>query len=196
MKRVIAILLFASACGAPETHPSSQIQWGVLRGAAATFRSARTLLICGDGALRPVGNDALWEWNNARGRHHSMVNSPSCAPRYRFDASLRVVSQPCSAGVAGFHTQSGNHHDITICAGVPRANWIRVMLHEVGHAFGLCDQYSPGNSSQIAFHSNCGWPRSNRPARSVMGGLYSGSPEALTPDDVLGIKYLQAEDGR
>jgi hypothetical protein len=188
MKTIFAALILSS-CGVAN---ESSIQWGALRGFDKRFTllAANTLLLCGDVQLRSVANNALWEWNNARGRHHRLTSSASCASRYRYDASVNVAFNYCNPNVVGYHTQDGNHHNITVCYAAQSSAWRRVLTHELGHGFGLCDQYAAGNASQIAFHANCGWPRSARAERSVMGGLYAGSPEWLTADDVAGIRAL------
>lgn len=182
-----AVLLF-SGCG---NHADSQINWGRLANAGPSFIEANTLLICGDTKLRKQANDALWEWNHARGKSHILANFPSCIKKKNYDASLEVLLSRCAPNVVGWHTQSGNHHVVAICQAAQTNVWRWVMLHEIGHAFGLCDQYNPGNARQIVFHPNCGWPRSRAPARSVMGGLYAGSPSELTQDDIDGIRFLQ-----
>jgi hypothetical protein len=192
MKKLLSFVLLFLSCDSPSSP--SELNWGALDGfnRSQTFLAATTLLICGDQQLRPVANNALWEWNNARGVHHRLFTSPYCERRREYSASVKVGFGSCNRGVVGYHTQSGNHHDITICNGVQMSYWPKVMVHESGHSLGLCDQYSPGFAAQIAFHPNCGWPRSTTPARSVMGGLYEGSPSQLTADDRAGIKALQA----
>jgi len=59
----------------------------------------------------------------------------------------------------------------------------RVVLHEVGHMFGLCDQYK-------AAIQNCA--RTTRPvAKSIM--LDAWSYDALQEDDIEGIRNLEAD---
>ena len=188
MKHLLASLLLVS-CGASQ---SADVSWGALRNfnPQNTLLAADTLLICGDGRLRPVANNALWEWNYARGVYHDVYAEWSCQYRYYYDASLYVKFAACSPNVVGYRSQWNNHHDITICNAATQSNWQKVMTHEIGHGFGLCDQYAAGNAGQIVFHANCGWPRSTTSARSVMGGLYDGSPAQLTPDDIAGIRAL------
>lgn len=189
MKYLIISALFILGCGSANTD--SELYWGRLNSSQPTFINAKTMMVCGPTELRKVANDALWEWNNARGVHHRLMTAVACDRRRLYDGSAKLSFGSCPANVVGYHTQSGNHHDITVCNGVSSVHWFKVMAHELGHAYGLCDQYAPGNASQIVFHPNCGWPRSSSAARSIMGGLYQGSPSQLTQDDIQGIKYLQ-----
>lgn len=191
MKKTLLACILLSGCG---NNSESQVNWGRLANGGPSFIEANTLLICGDSNLRKVANDALWEWNFARGKRHALASYPSCLNKRNYEASLEVLIARCAPNVVGWHTQGGNHHVVAICQSAQTDVWRRVMLHEIGHAFGLCDQYSPGNAGQIEFHPNCGWPRSILPARSIMGGLYSGSPSELTPDDVAGIRFLQGRN--
>jgi hypothetical protein len=187
--KMIPFMLLLVSCGASN---GSRVQWGALDdfNKKETFLAAETLLICGHDKLRPVANDAIWEWNNARGQNHRLTNWASCDNRILYDASVKVGFGYCEPYVVGYHTQDGNHHDITICNGVNKIYWFKVMAHEIGHAYGLCDQYDPSDAGRIVFHPNCGWPRSTAPQRSIMGGLYQGSPDTLTDDDRAGIRFL------
>jgi hypothetical protein len=193
MKKLLVLALLLLSCDSPNSSPS-ELNWGALSGVdrSQTFLVATTMLICGNASLIPVANNALWEWNNARGVHHTLFTSPYCDRRREYSASVKVAFGNCNRGVVGYHTQSGNHHDVTLCNGLDRSYWQRVMLHEVGHAaVGACDTYVPGNAAMIAFHPNCHPYLRTTALRSVMNGLSADSPSQLTADDIAYARWAQ-----
>lgn len=188
---IVPLLLVS--CGSSE----SKVNWGALDGINFnhTFLAAKTILLCGteetDNLLQ-LANNAMWEWDYASGKAHQVYQAWTCQYRKDYDGSVKVSFGYCPNLVVGYHSQVGNHHDITICYAAKESIWQRTMTHEVGHSFGLCDQYAPSNAGTIAFHPNCDKRiRSDKPQRSVMGGIYNGSPAAPTADDVQGIRTLR-----
>lgn len=191
MKYLIISALFILGCGSANTD--SELYWGRLNSSQPTLAEAKNLMLCGsDVLLRKTTNDAIWEWNNARGVHHSLTTQDNCSYRYQYESSLKVAFANCAPRVVGYHTQSGNHHDIYICNITRRVDWKKVMIHEVGHALvGACDTYSPSNPGRIEFHPNCDQYLRTTAQRSVMNGLSANSPENLTADDIAYARWVQ-----
>lgn len=72
------------------------------------------------------------------------------------------------------------------------------MLHELGHAFGLCDLYQDG-SAELGYHSNCSpTHRASEldPNEVMTAGTRPGTARfALTPQDRLGLQKLASRPG-
>jgi hypothetical protein len=193
----IFLLSFLVACSDIKSS-GSELEWGALDGInfSQTFLAAKTILLCGteatDGLLQ-LANNAMWEWDHASGKTHQVYQAWTCQYRRDYNGSVKVAFGDCPSLTVGYHTQTGNHHNITICdKNVRSYAWQGIMTHEIGHAWGLCDQYAPSNAAKIAFHPNCDKRiRSDSPQRSVMGGLYQGSPSVPTKDDITGIRTLK-----
>ena len=69
-------------------------------------------------------------------------------------------------------------------------DYYALSLHELGHAFGLCDQYGSENGTfkDIHMNENCDYKiRSELPPYSVMNAGLRGD---LTDDDKLGVRLL------
>jgi hypothetical protein len=153
------------------------------------------IAVCADAKmLAPVMN-AMRAWATALGRLEHLKLEATCDPA---GASGWVsVVDPVSAQDKA-DCQSDAFADpafkktdfgggIMVCH--PDQEMVGLLIHEVGHLWGMCDQYAD-DTFEVGMHSSCSKVNASASATtSVMNGT---GPKELTPDDVAGIKALAA----
>lgn len=196
---LLVSILGPLACGekAGKVGETSDLMYGFLNNKTAsllTLKPGDKVLVCGTQQenLRELAFVSVKKWSEASGRANLVVEqNESCTNRKQYAASIAVAynGSNCQGNILGYHSQSGQHHDIVSCPLAKSSQGPATMLHEVGHAWGLCDQYDENNAARITFHDNCqSQYKSAAAARSIMGGGYQNSPNGLTEDDFLGIR--------
>ena len=114
----------------------------------------------------------------ANGKSYPIVDFEtfSCPPGTSLDALMNSVSISSPATVQAF--AAAQHLEYTAVF------WstYRLLIHEIGHSFGLCDTYP----SQVHVHCDPAFMSADQPS-SVM---YDSNYFYLTQDDVTGIKAL------
>ena len=191
MKRVITLLviffgiqLLTVSCNSS----LSSTKWGVLQ-----YYSSAVLLkvppkgkvtVCADNSQ--VGNHvskAVLEWATAAGRGGYISSDTECSS----DADLKMTVKAIYSGTAYSSYTIG-----TITYNVNNQNMMTysVMLHEVGHAWGLCDQYQGVNNCNDNVQGHGNWNKENN---SIMS--YGNRFSSLQPDDIAGIRYIVDQPG-
>ena len=190
MRALLLSTVLLVSCGHKSTSDS---EWGKLKGNDPTFMDlapGAKVLICGD--YQKQANNALWEINQIVAREFRVTGAYSCATYRKYQASIQTFQDGyyCrEEGVLGYHTQEAKHHSIVICP-LARGTEAETILHEVVHAWGVCDQYSEVTTAR-AFNSNCDSRfRSKKAGVSIMNAGSSDAPKHLTPDDVLGLRVM------
>lgn len=199
----LIISLVAVGCAKPN---NSTPNYGFL--ATSKFSSYLTLtpsdmvLVCGDDSrgFRKSALQAVRTWSAAAGRNGlRVVDKESCTGWEHFRAGIRAATNGngCGGSVLGYNRrldEAGFHASIVVCPlgwgqlGGAKA----IMLHEVGHSFGLCDQY-PSRPGQpwISFHDNCrSYMKSTNANYSIMNGGSSRASETLTEDDIVALRLF------
>ena len=181
-------LLFSCA---PSSH--SEVQYGQLQSETQNFgflelKPFSSIGICGNKAS--LTQTALQKWLQAAGRDQDLKIINKCDTPYWISVSL---DNTCEPYVLGWHEGNAKTHTIGLCHINQREDneVYTTILHELGHSFGLCDQYSTsqGIFTDKSFHENCSpLIRSKTAEESIMNG--GGEKAELTPDDTLGIRIL------
>ena len=185
----IALSMIISCGTAPE--PTS-LKWGHLKSA----RNALLLKVPPDGNLGICGpyaddvSEAVRTWAAVINRAEQINISDDCRQKIHIKTEAwsharicQLFSLPINCRIVGF--AGGNQ--LVIREDFPLDN--NLVLHEVGHLWGMCDQYR-GNTRD-GWMNNCNqyYRSSQRHGESAMGAAYKGRT-ALTADDIKGIKAL------
>jgi hypothetical protein len=148
---------------------------------------------------------AVREWAAAidREEHLTFVRNDVCGPKAAdtvarvsgYEPSPEQLSAFCKYAVAAATPFDGFDFRIGFCTTHKFSDdiWRKVLLHEVGHSWGMCDQYgevgADGSANKIGMHPRCS-PifRSEKATASIMSATKEAT--TLTPDDTLGIRIL------
>ena len=190
MKRLITLLmvcisieLIATACR-PTT---SETKWGILTDIKTVVLlqvpPKGKVTVCAD--QQQVGEyvaQAVLVWAKEIGRDNYMSSTNDC-DKTNADVTLTVqAASPSECPTAQTYSSLGliqyNSSEYIYSTFAP-------MLHEVGHDWGMCDQYIDGLWNCDRSVQNAWTENSN--GRSVMGGNYKNT---LAEDDIKGIKYI------
>jgi hypothetical protein len=175
-------LLFS--CHAGTGEQDSKVNWGHMGNVRQTFIALPPYShISTCGYRKEFAKEAVLRWAAVIGRDKYLTIDDSCtrgAHRATFhgpDEAQRTGE--CQGGVMGFTDTVSN---VYICYDVKENMLQNIYLHEVGHMWGMCDQYTDGlwNCARL----------NNQNKRSMMGGA-DGKTE-LTPDDIAGMQALAA----
>lgn len=178
---ICVCFLFVYGCDGKSSQ--SKLEWGHLNNIGQQNLILATptdrIAICG---INPeVTSWAVLSWANAIGR--AAVMSRNLIPCGTGGATNTVTVEIANGGDAPAWT-SGT--DVTVNSAMvqtsPNQFYRAIMLHEVGHAWGLCDQY--------ADMGNCDPNNSTQFDDSAVMGSTTEDKQQLTPDDVAGIKAL------
>ncbi len=171
-------------CGRPVQNTESQLNWGVYTNldqvkSSGLLNLAPQSRVCVTGYKAAEVIGAIKKWTDIIGR------TPYLKVEYCFDQSaqriIRLVGPEdsgCAQGIAG---STNTIDQINVCQHYDPGALNHVLLHETGHMWGLCDQYSGGNGCQ-------GGPTN---PNTIMGALIINQPlQQPTPDDIEGIKAV------
>jgi hypothetical protein len=169
---------FLSACGR-DIETESNPSWNTHRAARfanlLTLSPNETVELCGPTNEHvAAGVDAIRQWAEPIGRwgHFRVQDCGSGS-----DLRINIRNSNQYVGLNYLTSNPGLIYTRTGASG----NFLKaLMLHEIGHSWGLCDQYTdPGRE-------NCATNRPPSPGE-VMGGT-NASKIRLTPGDIEGIK--------
>jgi hypothetical protein len=198
--KMIGFFSLITSCA--DKPSESEPYWGHLNYSPnawiANIGPQSTISTCGNYA--DEGAESIKIWAAAIGRASDLkIQTTSCEPQaylspssanhqYEFRTAVTSFEQTyCKENILAF--ASAEMRLVVVCR--PDVNLKGVMLHEVGHLWGMCDQYPIRLSSTgEPLGDNCDpvHRTSERQGDSVMGagGLYS----ELTATDAEGIKAL------
>lgn len=182
---LLPTLLFIYGCG--KKNSPSEIEWGHLENMHSRLIELppnSTITTCGYKSDLIAESVRVWAKSIGRDAYLN-INSNCQASGARLIRGISPTesdpSSMCSGNVAAYT----NGQYIKFCKEYSQDLMINISLHEVGHGWGLCDQYDDG--------MNCD-PEHRGPTdpRSVMGAA-QGNLE-LTADDIEGIKALSERE--
>lgn len=171
-------------CGAPD--PQAKLQWGALpEGDSIGYGKwlvdlmpSDSIRVCADtDDLAERGVQIVKLWAAPIGRAEKLDVKAGCSGGVRLLKIHDGSAGPCGAGAAG--CSGGNE----IWIGNARSKLgTYVMIHEIGHQWGMCDQYAGVENCEVSGPNG----KNNR---SVMG---NGNPNQtnISADDIEGIRYL------
>lgn len=180
----IAGIIFAViSCGKPQEEDRSDLNWGVYR---QTWHINHTGLlslppnskICVRGYMAKETVAAIKQWTDAVGRTARLPANVDCVDGKRNIEVRGPRDAACQGGIAG---DTNTVDRIRVCQQYPAPVLQHVLLHEVGHMWGLCDQYGGGQDCQ-----------QGRVNPNTIMGVATGRT-SLTPDDIEGIKYVTSQ---
>lgn len=182
----IVLTALMSSCQPPKSV-ISRVKWGVLgqdgSKSLIDVKPGESIGVCGnDPAAVQALISAIKAWAEPIGRASQLKIINSCNGSSKFVRITAGSKGPCPEGAAG--CSGGN--DIWVMD-YRSAVGIHIVLHEVGHQWGLCDQYDV--TAAFGLPDNCEFegPRGKDP-NAVMGSARGLT--RLTADDIEGIKYL------
>jgi hypothetical protein len=176
--------LIITGCN-PQSNPESDPTWGMFKD--SNHLRLVTLLnlppqskVCVSGYNAEKAVWAINQWSTAAGRQNHL-KAASCYNEAGA-RSIRIVgpeSGSCDPNVAG---KTDTVSEVKICQNFQENILDHVFLHEIGHMWGLCDQYDGGR--------NCQGGTTN--PNTVMGA--ASGLQSLTPDDIEGIRAVTQSD--
>ena len=195
MKRVITLLVsfvligvYSTSC----TANSSQVKWGYLTDVEDVILlkvpPKGKVTVCSDN--QQIGENVVrsvltWAKEIGRGNYLNVDNSCNNDTNFKINVKYATTVEgypnptACTDGQGQIYYSDAQQY-----------GQFPVMLHEIGHNWGLCDQYENGDpaadncSNELAGHTNAD---KTGTGNSVMGGNYG---DTLTSDDIEGIKYI------
>lgn len=183
----IQLLILIVSCGAGKQEASSDVSYGLSPGKSNFLiykPDGSDLYLCGDDIETLAW--AISTWASAIGFQYQFFEScdPNIATVYSYGESDSTKKDECTKygyENRGYANTSSQPMQVVNCNA-----WnpgYRFMLHEVGHLFGLCDQYDdfPRNKQYCATQSSTIDPK------SVMA---SANRTDLSKDDQAGIREL------
>ena len=181
-----AFLSSIHACGSQSGESNSEMKWGVhqsgLRANLFNLRPGQSVEICGQTAQQTqYAIEAIEQWATPIRRWGHFHVKP-CGS----GSNLRIYIQGSS--VWGLNQFTLNPGYIQVYSQASGMMLKALLLHEIGHSWGLCDQYmSSGNAG-------CSYNRGPYQDDSeVMGSSHAGKT-ALTAGDIAGIQAIVAID--
>jgi hypothetical protein len=160
-----------------------------------------TILVCGQQTKSIL--DAVKTWARTLGREEKINFKESSDCNESVPAGSAKIQTydglvgphgtcPNFAAAATYNDPSPFGFTIQICNPI-RGSDVHAMLHEVGHTFGLCDQYgaisASGAYERVGMHPTCDSTYNSIEATSsIMSADYSVLE--LSADDILGIRIL------
>ena len=181
---VLLLAIHVSHCGRPRLDSDdSTVKWGMYHDRRAVNMAGLLSLqpnskICVRGYVAKEAAAAIRKWTDAIGRTSRLPVQVDCTDGQRQITLSGPQDSGCSGRMAGYTNTVDQIH---VCANYSGNDLFHVLMHESGHMFGLCDQYSGG--------SDCTGGQVN--PDTVMGAVPLGRGKtALTADDVAGIKAI------
>lgn len=200
---VLAILIISSyftftSCG---KESESELQWGHLKKRNGGYDESKnwlinappgsTIAVCEKYGELAVAGLKKWSDPIDRTSRLNYVTNCNSLPRNAIRIYLKPMS-PYEQGIAYadlIKMEIVYNLQAIQSAGI-NGGLESVLLHEMGHVWGLCDQYDMGNYTNCDY-SSPGKTASNRVLNSVMG---EGGRLELTSDDITGIEMLAKRD--
>jgi hypothetical protein len=180
---LLGIIFAAISCGKSQEEDKSDLKWGIFR---QTWHVNNTGLlslppnskICVRGYMAKETVAAIKQWSDAVGRTTYLPANVDCVDGKRNIEIRGPRDSACQGGIAG---DTNTVDRIRVCQQFPAPVLQHVLLHEVGHMWGLCDQYGGGQECQ-----------QGRVNPNTIMGAASGITR-LTPDDIEGIKFVTSQ---
>ncbi len=145
--------------------------------------------ICVNGDHTQQAIDAVKMWANSIGRGSRLNITAGCTstPNLQvYGKDSPIAKQQCEQWDKVYKLTAAGYGGsglVYLCAAGSDTLRYNVMIHEVGHSWGLCDQYD------AATVNNCDPANSGRKTQSSMMGGASGKT-SLTADDIQGMQAL------
>jgi hypothetical protein len=180
---MIGITFAAISCGKSQEEDKSDLKWGIF---SQTWHVNNTGLlslppnakICVRGYMAKETVAAIKQWTDAVGRTAYLPANVDCVDGKRNIEVRGPRDAACQSGIAG---DTNTVDRIRVCQQYPAPVLQHVLLHEVGHMWGLCDQYGGGQGCQ-----------QGRVNPNTIMGVARGIT-SLTPDDIEGIKFVTSQ---
>lgn len=181
----VSLLALSIAC-APVEQSTSGVKYGFLVDYEAPFLihypSGSTIRICG--SWLPQIRKSLTMWGAAINKTYNIIEDCENADVNGFARNAPRAVELCTkfgSGNGAFADLYGESANIIQCE-APTKYDDRMVLHEVGHLFGLCDLYEGGRDLCSSIKSVV--------EDSIMFQLQS---DVLRQDDIDGIRALEAK---
>ncbi len=164
----------------PQDAQLSRLKWGI----HASARNANLLNLLPNQSVEvcaenqesiPASHEAIKKWSEVIGRwgHFKILECGA-------GADLRINMSGYDA--TGLNYFTANPGKIFISSSASGNYRKAIILHEYGHSFGLCDQYTDVGSA------NCSDDRSPRQENSEVMGATNPGKLTLTPGDIEGVR--------
>lgn len=183
---VLVIALVVGSCTPPNGQgKNSRIKWGMLEGGGTAniigLKPGDSLEFCSSDPDDVAGAERATErWATAIGRWgHFKMNK--CSSNSTVTINIEKFGQ---TGLNYWNAKPGR---IYVNSGANGDFLNAILLHEVGHSFGLCDQYKDAASA------NCSANRSQQQQNSEIMGSTSPKKLELGPGDIEGVKSVAAD---
>jgi hypothetical protein len=183
----VSFAVFGSAGCMPQNETEgSAVKWGVHSNAPSAnilnLRPGETMEVCGrfqdpqqKTAHEQAAQAAIQQWATAINRWGHFKLNP-CGSGSKLVINIQAGNQ------TGLNYFSYNPGQIYI-GRTSNPNFLRaVILHEIGHSFGMCDQYTDAGSA------NCSEHHSPRQENGEVMGATSANKLQLTPGDIEGVR--------
>lgn len=176
-------LAFALSCK-PLDESSSQTKYGFLNDYEAPFLvlipTGSTIRICGD--YKPFVKSALIKWGAAIGKTYNIIEDCANPDVVTYAQGTDYARRECARwnNTTAFADMYGDTSNIVFCM-PPSQHDERVVKHEVGHLFGLCDLYEAARFLCADLHGI--------EEDSIMFSGYQS--DELLADDIAGIRALE-----
>ncbi|MGE0171941.1 MAG: hypothetical protein AB7T49_04115 [Oligoflexales bacterium] len=202
-KMIIQSLVIVLSLLSCKSRQSSNVKYGALKEGVAPS-SAWLMKIPPGGEINACGNRrevierSLKRWAQVIGRDKNLKigNNEKCsfpiASDYgQIEGIAHNDPRPtvCRTGDGAVSkSYFGTLWETRFCSEIDGEEENYAVLHEVGHAWGMCDQYDKTGTA-IGMHPTCDPGYSSQQAvDSVMSGARTSTD--LTPDDILGLRIL------
>ncbi len=180
---VLSLLLLAS-CNASndKTSNRSKLQWGEhasgMYANLINLKPNESVEVCADDPeWIPAAHSAIEKWSTVLGRWgHFKVNNCGAG------STVKINMSPFNQTGLNYFTENPGRIYIQ---GSAQGNFMKaIVLHEFGHSFGMCDQYTDVGTA------NCSGNGSGRQENSEVMGSTSADKQNLTAGDIAGVKAL------
>ncbi len=183
---LLSVAIVVGSCAPPDAKgKSSRIEWGMLQGGGTAniigLLPGDSLEFCSSDPADVAGAERATErWATAIGRWgHFQMNK--CSSNSTVTINIAKFS---SVGLNYWNSRPGR---IFVNSGASGDFLNAILLHEVGHSFGLCDQYKDAASAGCSAH------RSEQQQNSEIMGATSRSKLELGPGDIEGVNSVAAD---
>lgn len=175
--RIAVLTTLLTACGKPSTD-NYEVMWGVHTMARSAnllnLKPRQSVEVCTDASDRlAAAHDAIRKWATALGRWGHFTLNPCNS-----NSTVKINILP--GNQVGLNYFTANPGRIFIQSNATGKFMSAIMLHEFGHSFGMCDQYSGGGG--------CSNHSSPRKENSEVMGATSANKQTLTPGDIEGVR--------
>lgn len=181
----ILVLSFASCNDPSRGGAASRVKWGQLNGGETAniigISPGESLEFCSDDPAAVAGAERATEkWSSVIGRWgHFKMNKCGSQSTVKINIS--------GFGQTGLNYWNANPGRIYVNSSATGNFLNAILLHEVGHSFGLCDQYMG------AAQANCSENRMSAQQNSEIMGSTSPSKLEVTGGDIEGVKSVSVD---